>query len=64
MNKINKIFLAIIVILIILLGIMTAMYLNMRKAAKRSLDEVLKISEEKYELNNQLNDLREQFNIE
>ena len=43
---------------------MTAMYLNMRKAAKKSLDEVLKISEEKYELNNQLNDLREQFNIE
>ncbi len=64
MNKLNKIFLAIIVILVILLGIMTAMYLNMRKAAKRSLDEVLKISEEKYELNNQLNDLREQFNIE
>lgn len=64
MNKLNKIFLAIIVILVILLGIMTAMYLNMRKAAKKSLDEVLKISEEKYELNNQLNDLREQFNIE
>lgn len=64
MNKLNKIFLAIIVILVILLGIMTAMYLNMKKAAKRSLDEVLKISEEKYELNNQLNDLREQFNIE
>lgn len=64
MNKLNKIFLAIIIILVILLGIMTAMYLNMRKAAKRSLDEVLKISEEKYELNNQLNDLREQFNIE
>ncbi len=64
MNKLNKIFLAIIIILVILLGIMTAMYLNMRKAAKKSLDEVLKISEEKYELNNQLNDLREQFNIE
>ncbi len=64
MNKLNKIFLTIIIILVILLGIMTAMYLNMRKAAKKSLDEVLKISEEKYELNNQLNDLREQFNIE
>ena len=64
MNKLNKIFLAIIIILVILLGIMTAMYLNMRKAAKKSLDEVLKLSEEKYELNNQLNDLREQFNIE
>lgn len=64
MNKLNKIFLAIIIILVILLGIITAMYLNMRKAAKKSLDEVLKISEEKYELNNQLNDLREQFNIE
>ena len=64
MNKLNKIFLAIIIILVILLGIMTAMYLNMRKAAKKSLDEVLKISEEKYELNNQLNDLREHFNIE
>lgn len=64
MNKLNKISLAIIVILVILLEIMTAMYLNMRKAAKKSLDEVLKISEEKYELNNQLNDLREQFNIE
>ena len=64
MNKLNKIFLAIIIILVILLGIITAMYLNMRKAAKKSLDEVLKISEEKYELNNQLNDLREHFNIE
>ena len=62
MNKLNKIFLTIIIILVILLGIMTAMYLNMRKAAKKSF--AVKWSEEKYELNNQLNDLREQFNIE
>lgn len=46
MNKLSKIFLIIIVILMIALGILTYLYFNMRKVARNNLDELLKTSEQ------------------
>lgn len=37
MNKLSKIFLTIIIVLVIALGIMTYLYFNMRGIAKRNL---------------------------
>lgn len=46
MNKLSKIFLVIILILVIALGIMTYLYFNMRENAKYNLEELLKSAEE------------------
>ena len=42
MNKLSKIFLVIIVILVIVLGLMTFLYFNMKEAAEQNLDLFLK----------------------
>lgn len=42
MNKLSKVFLVIIVILVIALGIMTFSYFNMKKAAQENLELFLK----------------------
>lgn len=42
MNKLSKIFLVIIVILVIALGIMTVSYFNMKKTSQENLDLYLK----------------------
>ena len=46
MNKLSKILIGIIVILILALGIMTYEYINLRKSSKYSLDSILEQTEE------------------
>ena len=46
MNKLSKIFLGIIIILVVALGVMTYEYIELRKSAKYSLDSILELSEE------------------
>lgn len=46
MNKLSKIFLGIIIVLILVLAVMTYEYINLRKSAKYSLDSILEQSEE------------------
>lgn len=59
MNKLSKIFLGIIVILVIVLGIMTYLYFNMRTIAKNNLNNLLAESEEKWELYHKIQELEE-----
>ncbi len=47
MNKMSKIFLVIIVILLIALGIITSLYFNMRTSAKTNLNYFLNEVEQK-----------------
>ena len=54
MNKLNKIFLVIIMILLIALGIMTYLYFNMRKSAKNNLDMFLNEAEQLSKANEKL----------
>lgn len=46
MNKLNKIFLSIIIILVIALVIMTGLYFNMRRIAKENLNSYVNVAEE------------------
>lgn len=46
MNKSNKLYFIIILILVVALGIMTYLYLDMRNTAKHNLEELLKSAEE------------------
>ena len=46
MNKISKIFLGIIIVLVLVLGVMIYNYIDLRNSAKYSLDTILKQSEE------------------
>ena len=46
MNKLTKILIGIIVILILALGIMTYEYINLRNSSKESLNSILEQSEE------------------
>lgn len=57
MNKLSKIFLGIIIILVIALGIMTYLYFNMRTIAKNNLNNLLEECEEKWELYHKLQEL-------
>lgn len=57
MSKLNKIFLAIIIILFIALSIMTFLYFNMRANAKNNLDNFLQACEEKSQLYQELQEL-------
>lgn len=57
---------SVIIILVVLLGIMTFLYWNMRNTAKDNLDELLKSakqhSKEMGELNNEIDNLKNQIN--
>ena len=46
MNKLSKIFLVIIIVLVLALCIMSYLYVNMRKSSKQNLDSLLTKSEE------------------
>ena len=46
MNKLSKIFLVIIIVLVLALCIMSYLYFNMRKSSKQNLDSLLTKSEE------------------
>jgi|GluameStandDraft_1065615.scaffolds.fasta_scaffold04227_14 hypothetical protein len=59
MNRLNKVFLIIILILSILLIIMTSLYLKTRKEAKNNLDLTLENAQRIYELNKELQEYKE-----
>jgi CHASE3 domain sensor protein len=61
MKKTNKILIGIVVILVVFLIIITALYFNLRKYSKYTLQCLLDASEEVYELNNRVNDLEDQI---
>lgn len=46
MNRLSKILLGIIIVLVVALGLMTHEYIELRKSAKYSLDSILELSEE------------------
>ena len=46
MNKLSKIFLVIIIVLVLALCIMSYLYVNMRKSSKQNLDSLLTKSQE------------------
>ena len=46
MNKLSKIFLVIIIVLVLALCIMSYLYVNMRKSSQQNLDSLLTKSEE------------------
>lgn len=50
MNKLNKIFLGIIIVLVIALGTMTYLYFNMRKQAIENLNAYLNAANVIYDL--------------
>lgn len=55
MNKLSKIFLVTILILIIALSIMTYMYFDMKKTAQKNLDSYVEVAEKLVEINNKPN---------
>lgn len=63
MNKSNKIFLAIIMILLVILIVMTVSYLKIRNTAKENFNQVLEISEENMKLNMRISELEEKNKI-
>lgn len=62
MKKLNKIFLAIIVVLFIALAIVSALNIAMRKQAKANLDVTLKTAEDLFEANKKIQELEEKLN--
>lgn len=61
MDKTKKILMGIVVILVIFSIIITALYFNLRKYSKYTLQSLLDASEETYELNNRVNDLEDEI---
>lgn len=51
MNKLSKVFLVIIIILVVALGIMTYLYLNALRIAKNNFESMITSSDQIYELN-------------
>ena len=63
MNKLNKIFLGIIIALAIALVIMTVLYFNMKSVAKKNLNEYLNKCEETSKLYERIDLLENGSNI-
>lgn len=63
MNRLSKIFLVIIIILLIALSIVSCAYFRMRESSKRGLESTLNSAEELYEANKRIHELEEQLNI-
>lgn len=63
MTKMNKILIAIIIILVIALAIMTRLYFIARDSSKRGLDATLEAAELNYNLNLRINELEKQLGI-
>ena len=59
MSKREKIFLAIIFLLITALVIMTCLYFNMKKNAENNLDNYLKLFETNGKLTQEINELKQ-----
>ncbi len=62
MNKLSKIFLGIIIILLVILGIMTVSYFNMKKVAIENFNQVLESAQEKMNLYKKISELEEKNN--
>lgn len=58
MNKLSKIFLGIIVVLILALGIMIYKYIDVKNAAQDNLNEILKSAEELQKANIKIEELQ------
>ena len=54
MNKLSKIFLVIIILLVIALVVVTYLYIDMRKVAENSKNDLLDLSNKMYEIRSQL----------
>ena len=61
MNKLSKIFLVIIILLIIALTTVTMLYINMRENAKKNLTEFLNTAEKLYEANTKIDELEKEW---
>lgn len=64
MNKLSKIFLVIIIVLIVALGIMTYLYLNALKIAKNNLESIIKSANEVFEANKRIDQLEKLLETE
>ena len=63
MSKKEKILSIIVVILLIALGIMTALFINMRKSASDNLEYLFQAKQENSELYKKYQDLEESINV-
>lgn len=63
MTKMNKILIAIIIILVIALAIMTRLYFIAREGSKRGLEATLEAAEQNYNLNLRIIELEKQLGI-
>lgn len=63
MNKSNRIFLLVIIILLTALVVMTFLYLNMRNTAKENVNQMSEMAEENSKLNARISELEEKNNI-
>ena len=62
MNKLSKIFLVIIIVLVLALCIMSYLYVNMRKSSKQNLDSLLTKSEELTNAYQRIDELENKIN--
>ncbi len=59
--KKNGVLYVIIIVLLIMLIVMTSLYMNMKKNAEKNFSEMLRIINEKYELEIEMNELQEKL---
>ncbi len=62
MNKLSKIFLVIIIVLVLALCIMSYLYVNMRKSSKQNLDSLLTKSQELTNAYQRIDELENKIN--
>jgi type II secretory pathway component PulJ len=61
MNKLSKIFLVIIIVLVLALCIMSYLYVNMRRSSKQNLDSLLTKSQELTNAYQRIDELEERL---
>ena len=62
MNKLSKIFLVIIIVLVLALCIMSYLYVNMRRSSKQNLDSLLTKSQELTNASQRIDELENKIN--
>ncbi|OKZ75074.1 MAG: hypothetical protein BHW00_03025 [Clostridium sp. 26_22] len=62
MNKLSKIFLVIIIVLVLALCIMSYLYVNMRRSSKQNLDSLLTKSQELTNAYQRIDELENKIN--
>lgn len=62
MNKLSKIFLVIIIVLVLALCIMSYLYVNMRRSSKQNLDSLLTKSQELTNAYQRIDELKNKIN--